>query len=85
MKTMKCKFCDYICRPDNVRAHEKSVHEKGGPVCADCDKKFANKYSLKRHFSTCKKNTPNENNIEVPVDDDTEKNVRNTVIDTHPG
>lgn len=51
----KCQYCDHIGRPDNVRAHIKSVHDKIRPACTACGNDFATKSSLKRHEGKCKK------------------------------
>lgn len=56
----KCRFCNYFGRPDNVRAHVKSIHEKIRPICNGCAHSFATSSSLKRHLPKCKGSKLNE-------------------------
>lgn len=74
MNRVKCAFCNYIGRPDNVKAHVNSKHEKNRPFC-DCGKDFANKSSLKRHSLVCQIKKPIENFIDVHEGDSVELNV----------
>lgn len=54
MNQVKCEFCEYVGRPDNVKAHTQSKHQGIRPTCEKCDNNFATKSSLKRHLGNCK-------------------------------
>lgn len=51
---VKCDSCDYVGRPDNVKAHIKSIHDRIRPICEGCGNNFATKSSLIRHLPKCK-------------------------------
>lgn len=59
MNTIKCDICNYIGRPDNVRAPTQSVHLKIRLKCDVCNKDFVTKTSLKRHKCPTLNEPPN--------------------------
>lgn len=47
-KKVKCKYCNYNCRPDNVRQHQKCKHENIKSVC-ECGVSVSTSSALNRH------------------------------------
>lgn len=83
-KVVKCKYCEHIGRADNVRAHEKSIHEKIRPICTNCAKDFANKSLLMRHLPKCtgnkKAKEKNETSEDVALEENNVNDVNNDMF-----
>lgn len=91
---MKCTFCEYEGRPDNVKRHVKTTHEKVISYSCDCAKSFTSTTALKRHkLFSCRlgenrtaRNRPIESPINIQLDQIKDAQVLITTTDgeVHP-
>lgn len=60
---MNCHICGIEGRPDNIRRHITSVHDKIKETCAMCGVQVSTPSALKRHQKfACQKKPENEEN-----------------------